>query len=219
MSYDEASFHFNTAFGEERGISPVLHLQQAVLNEKGSPEILEFKQELVDNVSQALGQQESLVDTLETNAEADLARLMYTMENRRVKYLLKTYLRVRLKKIERFASHLLNNATLLDKLSQAEKTFTESYFMAIATHLKVTVLNHLPEAFSGLVKESELSETKDMIPEPNLQSYVFCQVVEDCGNVQVDDEGSTIDFRRDDLLAVRYDCVAQLLADERIKLL
>ena len=43
--------------------------------------------------------------------------------------------------------------------------------------------------FNSLVKQSAVSERKDMMEAPELRTHVFCRVTEDVGAVAVDDSG------------------------------
>ena len=65
----------------------------------------------------------------------------------------------------------------------------QEYFQLFARHMKSSVLKQLPVEFNRLTEQSTASEGKDMIPRPDLENYVLCQVLEDCGNVELDDQG------------------------------
>ena len=45
------------------------------------------------------------------------------------------------------------------------------------------------DAFSSLVRQAAAHAQKDMVPAPDLDRHVFCRVLEDRGNVTVDEEG------------------------------
>ena len=65
----------------------------------------------------------------------------------------------------------------------------QEYFILFGKHMKNSVLRHLPPEFNQLAKQSEASEGRDMIPEPDLSKHVFCHVIEDCGAIELDDQG------------------------------
>ena len=46
--------------------------------------------------------------------------------------------------------------------------------------------------FQDLVKESSASAGKDMVDRPAMDKHVFCRVLEDCGHVELDDEGCAL---------------------------
>lgn len=70
--------------------------------------------------------QEGVIADYRDNAEMELPRLMYSYELKRVRYLLQAYLRTRLKKIERFVLHILENEQVLQKLSEKEQTYAQA---------------------------------------------------------------------------------------------
>ncbi len=51
------------------------------------------------------------------------------------------------------------------------------------------LLRSLGRNFNSLVKQSAVSERKDMMEAPELRTHVFCRVTEDIGAVAVDDTG------------------------------
>jgi len=65
----------------------------------------------------------------------------------------------------------------------------QEYFILFGKHMKSSVLRHLPPEFNQLAKQSTASEARDMIPQPDLASHVFCQVLADCGAVELDEHG------------------------------
>jgi GINS complex subunit 4 len=126
---------------------------------------------------------------MQTSADAELLRTIYTAELARVRYTLRSYLRERLKKIEAFVMHILDNPSIKARLSPKESQFSEDYFVLIGSHLKQSVARHLPEAFSSLVRQASAHPSKDMVPAPHVDRHVFCRVMEDRGEVEVDEEG------------------------------
>ncbi|KAM9252440.1 LOW QUALITY PROTEIN: DNA replication complex GINS protein SLD5 [Cariama cristata] len=78
-------------------------LEQAWLNEKFAPELLESKPEIIECVVEQL-------DHMEANLklkEGDLKVSIHHMEIERIRYVLSSYLRCRLVKIEKFFPHVL----------------------------------------------------------------------------------------------------------------
>ena len=54
------------------------------------------------------------------------------------------------------------------------------------------------------------------VPEPNLDTHVFCRVKEDRGNFEIDQD--TLDLAKDDLLIVRYRAIQALLQEDSVEL-
>lgn len=109
-----------------------------------------------------------------------------------VRYLLRCYYRVRLHKIEEYAMHILDTAEVKERLSDREDAHAQEFFMLQGTHLKMAVGRQLPEAFSSLVRQAAAHPEKDMVPRPDLDKHVFCRVLEDRGQVPVDDAGCVV---------------------------
>ena len=106
-----------------------------------------------------------------------------------VRYLLRCYYRLRVHKIEEHAMYILDNAGVKARLSEREDAYAQEYFMLQGTHLKQTIGSQLPEAFASLVRQVGAQPEKDMMPAPDLDKHVFCRVLEDLGQVPVDEDG------------------------------
>ncbi|PRQ22893.1 putative GINS subunit, domain A protein [Rosa chinensis] len=72
------------------------------------------------------------------------------MDLDRSKFLLRSYLRIRLQKIEKYIFHILATAKLYNRLSKQEKAFAK------------TVLLKLPNKYQSIFKQSMISEENDM---------------------------------------------------------
>lgn len=198
-------------------MSDSLLLKEALACEKASPEILTFKEGLVGRIAEHLRTMDSKVASLDSDYAAELARTLYQYEESRVKYMLRSYLRVRCMKIEKYAMAILDDEVTLEKLSDKEREFAEGYVVMLGGHLKQTVLNHMPHGFESLVYQSAASAEKDMLPQPNLDTHCFCRVTEDIGIVDLGN--NTTEFSKDDLYVARYRPLRQLLEAEKIKLI
>lgn len=72
------------------------------------------------------GIQEGVIADYRDNAAMELPRLMYSYELKRVRYLLQAYHRTRLRKIEKFILHILEQEEVLQKLSEKEQTYAQA---------------------------------------------------------------------------------------------
>eukprot|EP00058_Branchiostoma_floridae_P024983 XP_002610473.1 hypothetical protein BRAFLDRAFT_124274 [Branchiostoma floridae] len=79
-------------------------VEKAWLNEKFSPELLPHKQDLVDVM---LDQLNGMQENISRAKKGDLKASIHKMEIDRIRYVLASYLRIRLEKIEKFVHHLL----------------------------------------------------------------------------------------------------------------
>nr|XP_044987268.1 DNA replication complex GINS protein SLD5 isoform X3 [Jaculus jaculus] len=126
-------------------------LEQAWMNEKFAPELLESKSEIVECVMEQLEhmfffQQE---ENLRRAKREDLKVSIHRMEMERIRYVLSSYLRCRLMKIEKFFPHVLEKekarpAEEPSCLSPEEFAFAREYMAHTETHLKNVALKHMP---------------------------------------------------------------------------
>ena len=73
----------------------------------------------------------------------------------RIKFMLYSYLRLRIKKVEKFASFILDednsrHVNSKSKLSPEEYAYAIEYFKNVKEHLTSTVLDHLPNNLQDL---------------------------------------------------------------------
>jgi len=138
------------------------------------------------------------------------------MEIDRVRFMMTSYLRTRLLKIQKYALHITGSAEFYNRLSNAEFEFAKKYVDVTQRHY-TSVLDQLPEKLQAF-------ET-DMIKEPDLNTYVFCLVNTDLGEVEVNaGSGSTqdeqvVDLQQNDIYALRYSSIRQFLGDGTVDLI
>ena len=145
------------------------------------------------------------------------ASTLYQMEIDRIKYLLASYLRTRLFKIERLAAYILrNHGTTRELLSAEEWTYAEKYLECVHGHFKACVLDQLPEMFQGLF---EHGGDTDMIPKPNMNKFVFSRAEREIGSVIMDEFKTAAYFRKGDIYALRYQPVSGTVGDGDLSLI
>lgn len=83
----------------------IARLHAALQSERACPELLPFQKELVEELSELLTNQQSIVDDVKHNNpgvnESLFSASLYQMEIERVRYALSAYLRTRLHKVVR----------------------------------------------------------------------------------------------------------------------
>eukprot|EP00897_Mesotaenium_endlicherianum_P008016 jgi/Mesen1/7242/ME000373S06304 len=193
---------------EAMKITDVDLMKRAWRNEKAAPEILEYEEELEDNIAD-----------MSTETTQVLELQMYTMDVNRARFLARSYLKARLAKIDRDALFIFSNNDAFGKLSQAEQEYLKKNLDLIEKHMKQSVLSRMPEGYDSLLQQSDTSDTHDMIPEPNLDTYVFCRTKAPMESFQLDDTGDeTVDWQADELYIFRYRPIKELLQAHRLEL-
>ena len=110
--------------------TPFVELRQAFMNEKLAPELLYYKAELVHTIKGLLEQQLDLIDDTDPDVVGggtSLVVSLWKMEHDRIDFMLKSYLRVRLQKIERYVLHYgrSDDDDVAGRLSHAERVCEE----------------------------------------------------------------------------------------------
>ncbi|XP_072998215.1 DNA replication complex GINS protein SLD5 isoform X2 [Typha latifolia] len=172
-------------------------LKRAWRNEKESPEILRFESELVHRARE---------------------QIQLLMDLDRTLYLLRSYLRIRLQKIKKYMIHIAKT-NLWNLLSEQEQKFAKRCTDIMEKHLEQSVLSRLPYGYQSILKQSISSEEDDMVPEPQVDTFVFCKAKCDIGAIQLDDTGGEIlDLVADDLYVLRYKSIKGLVESGQIDL-
>jgi len=181
----------------------------------------------VERIGSRIASQEEFIQSMGAGRREELSHTLYRMELDRVKYLLRSYLRDRLKKIQAYCLHILDrrNMHLYERLSGKEQDFLKGFVDAMGGLFYDTVLNGFPYAYQHMLKQyqdSDEGETAqgstdfDMIPEPNARSHVFVVAKENVGDYQV--ESSYINIRTNDLFVTRYNYIENLLKEDSVQL-
>eukprot|EP00775_Hariotina_reticulata_P007437 gene7437-7646_t len=148
-------------------------LKRALLNERMAPEILHYKEELVNRIRLGLKRQ------VQPKSGS--------------------------------AGYLLDNAEARERLSPQERLYSSNFFVVLGRHLKASVLDELPHHYASLVKRYEAEADKKLLDKPDLNKYVFCKVLQDCGQVADGPDGQTAELRKGDMMVIKYTTVAALV--------
>ncbi|XP_046836019.1 DNA replication complex GINS protein SLD5 isoform X1 [Vespa crabro] len=189
-------------------------IENAWLNEKFSPEILPHKFDLVDCMLQQISHMEENMKRLERD---DLRLVVHRMELDRIRFLISSYLRIRLEKIERYTIHILSEEASREPdeayLTPEELRFAKDYLGSIENLFKTVALQHMPTNFQGF--EIDKVSTK-----PNMQTHVFLRANERITGIVlpgvIDEE---IDFEAGSQHIIQYNAIANLVKSGAVQLI
>lgn len=194
-------------------------LKCAWRNERAAPEILKYDADLVQRSRQQIQLMEEMVEEFKKNVVDPLTVSLYQMDLDRTMFMLRSYLRTRLQKIEKYVFHIKKTAEQWNKLSKQEQKFAMRYAGVIKHHLEQSVLSKLPDQYQFHLRQSAASEDDDMVPEPELDAYIVCRSNKYLGAFQLDDSGEEpIDIEADDLYALPYKSIKPLVESGQINL-
>ena len=196
-------------------------LRRAWINEVRCPELLPYQTDTVENIMKSLRPQWTLISARQGQWAAgrdSYLRDILVMEADRVGYVLKSYLRVRISKIQKYARYyvMLGSSGIL---SATELKFAVNHLSITEQAFKSMFLRHLPqddEYFQTLVASDDPGG--DMICRPNLEQVVFAKVTEPIGTIATGhDETATLD--KDRSYMIRYSLVQDFLRQNRVELM
>ncbi|KAG7380442.1 DNA replication complex GINS protein SLD5 [Phytophthora pseudosyringae] len=194
-------------FDQENLNEDVLRMRTLWVNEVNAPEILRYDEEMVAEMLEQIRNQQEFVDSVyedraQLTEEKSFVNKLYQMEIDRLRYMVSSYLRTRLRKIEKFAIHILSDAVQTQRLSVKERNFAQQFVMLFESHVGDLALGKFAEEHRTLTAEG-------MVAEPNLDSFVFCQGKE-AGGVQCDDKGGEfLQVTSADRYVLRYKSVQE----------
>jgi GINS complex subunit 4 len=152
-------------------------LEKAWINEKAAVDILPYKGYVVDSM---MLQIQSMEENLQTLKQNDFRYITHKMEIERIRYVLASYLRCRLQKIEQYPLHIMQeeNARSEDdkRLSEGEFEFAEEYYKSIENYFKHVAIRHMPQ------NQQDDENVRKVVP--NMNRYVFIKVNKE-GEIQI----------------------------------
>ncbi|XP_002742086.1 DNA replication complex GINS protein SLD5-like [Saccoglossus kowalevskii] len=194
-------------------------LEEAWLNEKFAPDLLETKVELVECMLEQIQQME---ENLKRCKKGDFRIIIHRMEIDRIRYIISSYLRIRLCKIEQFVHHILEAELRrgdeeTSRLSNDEFKFAKDFTENLETHLKNVTLRHMPRNLQSIDKDKTA-------PRPNMNSYIFFKVNESQQGVLVEEEtdeheNEVVNLEKDAQHIMRYKPVSTLLLNGAVSLI
>lgn len=187
-------------------------LTYAWVSERMSPELLDYQHALVERL---LSRVRAQVEFIELNslelqtAERDIKLQLLVVESEldRVSFVLRSYLRTRLAKVDRHTVYIRNNEHLLQRLSPQETEYMEAHFAALVELYNSLFLGQLPEQLQAL---DDTGGGISMVEEPDMDRPVFVKVVnETMESIVLGEE--EIDLAVGSIYLIRYSAVQRFV--------
>ncbi|CAD6888511.1 unnamed protein product [Tilletia laevis] len=210
---------------DAESLPEITKLSRAWMEERGSPDILRWKGDVVDGVIDQIDQQVTIVDSLlsdsATSQEEHLRLSLVQLDLERARWLLKAYLRTRLCKIEKFARHIASEQNVQARLSDVELGYVKKYNELQTAHLNASVLSYLPDKMHSLADTGgglSGGPSGDMVVKPDLDEPAFVRCRHDCGQLQLPD-GEMVELVKGSIHLLRYKSVQFLVEQGRVEML
>lgn len=145
----------------------------------------------------------------------DFRRIVHKMELERIRYVINSYLRIRLRKLESFSSFFINEdqnrADDKKRLAPSETAYAENYIDLMESHFKQLIFRHIPPQHDD--------NEKRMI-RPNLMSNVFIKINSACGTLISSSNDEEISLsEKDNLHMLPYQVISELLINGNVDLI
>lgn len=201
------------AFGE------ITKLKHAWMNERQAPELLSYigddvfgslvakvaaQEAKIREMTRALSEGETSSGSAQANQHQRRTMLLvYQTEVDRIKYVMRSYMRTRLAKMEKHGVYLVKlmaragagageageageagqgeGAEKAPDTTEAENTYLHNYLNLVGRHMEDSVLNFLPSSFNSMLREDRHAEEEEdgepgedtMTPVPDLSKHVI----------------------------------------------
>ncbi|KZT20692.1 GINS complex Sld5 component [Neolentinus lepideus HHB14362 ss-1] len=189
------------------------------MNERHAPDILPAQSTLLGRLLDHIRKQNETVQLLRADpdsSEEEHFRIMLAQtEIERVKFIVRSYVRTRLYKIEKYARFIVANPEIQERLSATELEHARRFAHLMESHFHRTVLQSLPARQRGLA--DEVPFTPPMILEPDKMRAVFAMARTQCPPVRLPD-GSTSEMEKGQISLTPYYVIEQLLARDEVEL-
>lgn len=201
--------------GPTKTVAEVLEdVEIAWLNEKSAPEILQHKSDHVDCLLHHISCMEKNIEPLPKD---DLRVTIHKLEIDRIRYLISSYLRTRLDKIEVHAIDIIKEEAKRNEeeryLTDGELKFAHDWVLNMETLLRSLILQHLPGNFQEL-------ETDKMTIKPNLHSHVFIKANKDVDGIIIPGlKDEELNITEGSQHLVQYKAIANLVKDGSVNLI
>ncbi|EGD79776.1 hypothetical protein PTSG_10761 [Salpingoeca rosetta] len=190
-------------------------LKQGWINEKLAPVLLPYEHNAVQTAIYEMNEQDeaSRAQTFEDTDDKFIFEL-YQLELERIRFIVSSYLRIRLVKIERYAHHLVSSPEHMATLSPREQEYVNDYVKLLDDHFTQSFLKDIPE---GVRPDRE----GQRVTTPNVSAYVFCRFAADVGQINAGDDliPSNIDTHEGDIYLLRFETIQNLVESGQVHLI
>jgi len=141
--------------------------------------------------------------------------MLVQTEIERVKFIIRSYIRTRLHKIEKCARYIAVTPEMHERLTQAELDHARRYATLTETHFTRAVLQGLPDEQRSL--DDQVPFLPPMLSRPDKTRAVFAHALVSCPPVHLPD-GSVMEMTRGQISLTPYHIVEQLLTRGEVEL-
>ncbi|XP_039970877.1 DNA replication complex GINS protein SLD5 [Bactrocera neohumeralis] len=215
LSDTEQNEDFDDQVDEEELITAqkVLEIvETAWKNELCAPEILQHQTDMLELM---LGQVAHMEENMKDLDKNDFRFIVHQMELERIRYVMASYLRCRLQKIETYTRHILNEEETREvaekRLSPEEFKYAQEFADNVEQYFQQVALQYMPNM--------QRAEAEQRIVRPNLMSHVFIKANVDVPSVVVGVDDEEVDLTAGSQHIIPYQLVSDLIYKNQAQLI
>lgn len=195
---------------EQDRANDLAKLTQTWVKERTIPELLPYESELLDRMLERVRKQ---IEYIELNSielqqgEEEIKLLLVLVENEldRVQFLIRSYVRARLQKIDDTAIFLRSDEQELSKLSPDETVYMEKHLELLMELFNSQFLSNMPESLQALDEEAG---GISMVTQPEYERPIFVKCLRDHSVIVNNEE---IELSMNSIYVMRYSAVRELV--------
>lgn len=198
--------------------SDLQRLTRSWVAERSSPELLPYPSDLMHRMTSRLSAQiikiEDATGSMDPTQNFHLVVLQTELE--RIKFLLRSFLRARMAKVDAFPLHYMQDVDAQSCLSGEERQYLEAHQSLVSELYKAAFLGQLPVA---LQKLDDTAGGISMIETPDVDKAVFCRVLRDVGLVYVEGTDTRCDLNQGDVWVMRWSAIKEYVLRGDVELI
>lgn len=187
-------------------------VETAWQNELCAPEVLQHQTDMLELM---LGQVAHMEENMKDLDKNDFRFIVHQMELERIRYVMASYLRCRLQKIETYTRHILNEEEAREvaekRLSPEEFKYAQEFADNVEQYFQQVARQYMPNM--------QRAEAEQRIVRPNLMSHVFIKANMDVPSVVVGVDDEEVDLTAGSQHIIPYQLVSDLIYKNQAQLI
>lgn len=211
----EAGASVKKETSDKQKAEDIRKLTDAWIRERTIPELLPYEDQLLDRLLERIRKQ---IEFIEMNSmelqqdEREIKLLLVIVENEldRVQFLIRSYIRTRLMKIDKFSIFIRSNDEEIDKLSQNETVYMEKHLQLLMNMYNSQFLTDLPENLQAM---DEVAGGISMVDKPDYDRPIFIKCLTNKTIVIGDEE---VELTNNGIYVLRYSAIRDLAKSKEV---
>ncbi|KAL8732930.1 MAG: hypothetical protein Q9181_003779 [Wetmoreana brouardii] len=193
-------------------------LTRAWVTERSAPELLNWPSALMERVLDRIHHQAMVEEQVgNIDPKTNFRLIIIQTELERFKFLVRSFLRTRIAKIDKHALYILTNPAHSAQCSESELQYAHSHQTLLQAHYHSSFLSQFPTSLQRL---DDTAGGISMIEQPDLDTAVFARALRDIEDpIIVEGTDTAFEMRRGDVYVVRWSAVRELVLSGDVELI